>query len=227
MRTAVIFDVDGTLVDTNYQHTIAWFRAFREHGVTVPNWRIHRAIGMGGDRLVTEVAGDEVEEKLGDALRDAWKRAFDPMLGEITAFEGVRELVAEARRLGFATALASSGDPDHIKHYLDLLDLHDQVWTSSKDAESSKPAPDLLQVALDRVEAEAGLLIGDSVWDCAAAGKAGIPCVALLSGGFSEAELRAAGAVAVFASLPDLRAELGSLSPGRRSGSGTPPGHPQ
>jgi HAD superfamily hydrolase (TIGR01549 family) len=227
MRTAVLFDVDGTLVDTNYQHTLAWFRAFREHDVTVPNWRIHRAIGMGGDRLVAEVAGDDVEEKLGDALRDEWKRAFDPMLGEITAFEGARELVAEAARLGFDTALASSGDPDHIEHYLELLDLTDQVWTSSKDVSNSKPARDLLDVALDRVEAEAGLLIGDSVWDCAAAYEAGIPCAALLTGGYSEAELRAAGAVAVFASLPDLRAELGSLSPARRSGSGTPPGHPR
>jgi HAD superfamily hydrolase (TIGR01549 family) len=213
MRTAVIFDVDGTLVDTNYQHSVAWFRAFRQHGVTVPIWRIHRAIGMGGDRLVAEVAGDDVEQKLGDDVREAWKRAYEPMLGEITAFEGARELVAEAKRLGYATALASSGEPDHIKHYLDLLDLGDLAddWTSSKDVSNTKPAPDLLQVALDRVSAETGVLIGDSVWDCAAARESGIPCAALLTGGFGEAELQAAGAVAVFATLPDLRAELGSL----------------
>jgi HAD superfamily hydrolase (TIGR01549 family) len=213
MSDTVIFDVDGTLVDTNYHHTVAWFRAFRRHGVTVPSWRIHRAIGMGGDRLVPEVAGEKVEREVGDEVRDEWKRAFDPMLDEIVAFEGAREAVAAAKRLGFAVALASSGKPDHIKHYLELLDLGDLAddWTSSQDVSATKPAPDLLRVALERVESGRGVLIGDSVWDCAAADEFGLPCVGLLTGGFSEAELRAAGAVAVFESLPQLRDHMDEL----------------
>jgi HAD superfamily hydrolase (TIGR01549 family) len=213
MSDTVIFDVDGTLVDTNYHHTVAWFRAFRRHGVTVPSWRIHRAIGMGGDRLVPEVAGEKVEREVGDEVRDEWKRAFDPMLDEIVAFEGAREAVAAAKRLGFAVALASSGKPDHIKHYLELLDLGDLAddWTSSQDVSETKPAPDLLRVALERVESGRGVLIGDSVWDCAAADEFGLPCVGLLTGGFSEAELRAAGAVAVFESLPQLRDHMDEL----------------
>jgi HAD superfamily hydrolase (TIGR01549 family) len=213
MSDTVIFDVDGTLVDTNYHHTVAWFRAFRRHGVTVPSWRIHRAIGMGGDRLVPEVAGEKVEREMGDEVRDEWKRAFDPMLDEIVAFEGAREAVAAAKRLGFAVALASSGKPDHIKHYLELLDLGDLAddWTSSQDVSETKPAPDLLRVALERVESGRGVLIGDSVWDCAAADEFGLPCVGLLTGGFSEAELRAAGAVAVFESLPQLRDHMDEL----------------
>jgi HAD superfamily hydrolase (TIGR01549 family) len=209
----IIFDVDGTLVDTNYQHTVAWFRAFRKHGVTVPSWRIHRAIGMGGDRLVGEVAGQHVEDELGDAIRDAWKKAFDPMLDEIVPFEGARDLVTEAKRLGHKVALASSGKPDHVKHYLGLLDLGDLAddWTSSDDVEDTKPAPELLEVALDRVGSEGGMLIGDSVWDCVAAKKAHMPCICLLTGGFGTVELRDAGAVSVYESLPELQAELSTV----------------
>jgi HAD superfamily hydrolase (TIGR01549 family) len=213
MAKTIIFDVDGTLVDTNYQHTLAWFRAFRQHDVTVPNWRIHRAIGMGGDRLVTEVAGEQVEDRAGDELRDAWKRVFDPMIDEITPFEGAREVVVEFKRRDCTVALASSGHPDHIKHYLELLDLGDVAddWTSSEDVSETKPAPDLLHVALERVGSDGGVLIGDSVWDCAAAKEADLPCVGVLTGGFGAAELRDAGAVAVYASLPELRADAGRI----------------
>jgi HAD superfamily hydrolase (TIGR01549 family) len=204
----VVFDVDGTLVDTNYHHTIAWFRAFQKQGVAVPCWRIHRAIGMGGDRLVPAVAGEDT-----DKVRADWKKIFDPMLPEIVPFDGARDLVTAAKERGFKAALASSGKPDHVKHYLQLLDLGDVAddWTSSEDVDATKPAPDLLHVALERVEGGNAVLIGDSVWDCKAAANAGIPCVALLTGGFSEGELREAGAVAVYESLPSLRDNLESL----------------
>jgi HAD superfamily hydrolase (TIGR01549 family) len=209
----VVFDVDGTLVDTNYHHTIAWFRAFQKHGVAVPCWRIHRAIGMGGDRLVPSVAGEDVDEEIGDDVRADWKKIFDPMLGEIIPFDGARALVTAAKERGFTVALASSGKPDHVKHYLELLDVGDVAddWTSSEDVDATKPAPDLLQVALERVRGGRAVLIGDSVWDCEAAANAGIPCVSLLTGGFGADELREAGAVAVYDSLPALRNDLGSL----------------
>jgi HAD superfamily hydrolase (TIGR01509 family) len=206
----VIFDVDGTLVDTNYHHALAWYQAFARHGVTVPVWRIHRAIGMGGDRLVGAVAGDEVEQRIGDAVREDWKRCYEPMIDQVAGFEGARELVAAVKERGWGAVLASSGEPEHLRHYLDMLKLAELTdgWTSAKDVSSTKPAPDLLKVALERVGGEQAVLIGDSTWDCAAARNAGIPCVALLSGGFGAAELNAAGAVAVYDSLPELRAAL-------------------
>jgi phosphoglycolate phosphatase-like HAD superfamily hydrolase len=211
----VIFDVDGTLVDTNYHHALAWFEAFVRYGVTVPVWRIHRAIGMGGDRLVGAVAGENVEEKVGDAVREEWKRVYETMIEGVRGFAGARDVVADAKGRGWRVVLASSGDPDHVRHYLELLDLGGlaDAWLSSKDVSSTKPAPDLLETALDRVGGEraASVLVGDSTWDCVAAGRAGLPCLALRTGGFGVAELREAGAVAVFESLPELRAALDEL----------------
>lgn len=209
----VIFDVDGTLVDTNYQHALAWFRAFRSCDVTVPVWRIHRAIGMGGDRLVRHVAGEEVESRLGDRLRDAWKAEFEPMLGEIVPFDGARDLLLEAKKLRMRAVLASSGDPDHIRHYLDVLNLGDLAddWTSSEDVSESKPAPDLLHTALERVGGDLAVVVGDSTWDCSAAVEAGLPCIAVRTGGFATDELRDAGAFTVYDSLIELRANLEDL----------------
>src|SRR3954454_14339645 len=119
--TAVL-DIDGTLVDTNYQHALAWFRAFRRFGVTLPIWRIHRAIGMGGDQLVAAVAGDRFETEHGDDARAAWKEEFDPLLGEVQPFEGVPELLRAIGERGVDVVLASSGAPEHVDAYLDLFD---------------------------------------------------------------------------------------------------------
>lgn len=212
----VIFDVDGTLVDTNYQHAIAWYQAFLRHDVTVPIWRVHRAIGMGGDRLVAEVAGEDVENSLGDEVRAGWKELFEPMIPQVRGFEGARELVAAVAGRGWSAALASSGDPAHVEHYLDLLDLRGlaDTWTSAQDVSNTKPEPDLLRVALDRAGGGPAVLIGDSTWDCVSAERAGIPCVGVLTGGFAEAELTKAGAVAVFEDLIGLRESLGDLVTG-------------
>jgi HAD superfamily hydrolase (TIGR01549 family) len=207
---AAIFDVDGTLVDTNYQHALAWFRAFRQVDITVPTWRIHRAIGMGGDHLVAAVTDDDTEEQYGDRLRAAWNDEFTPMLAEVRPFEGAADLLREVRDRGFAVVLASSGKQEHVDHYLDLVDGRELAdsWTTSDDVAATKPAPDLVQVALDKVGRRAGVMIGDSTWDCVAAGKAGVPSLAVRTGGFAVEELREAGARRVFESLVELRQNL-------------------
>ncbi|MEO7753526.1 MAG: HAD family hydrolase [Terracoccus sp.] len=203
----VIFDVDGTLVDSNYQHALAWFRAFRRFGITEPIWQIHRAIGMGGDRLVAHVAGDAVEQEHGDALRDAWEEEVEPMIGEIQALEGAAELLRAVKDRGLKVVLASSGKKEHVETFLDLVDGKDVAddWTTSEDADESKPSPDLLRVALGRVDGSRAVMVGDSTWDAIAAGRADLPALAILTGGFSEKELREAGADEVYHSLADLQ----------------------
>ncbi|GAA3578516.1 HAD family hydrolase [Microlunatus spumicola] len=210
MADTAIFDVDGTLVDTNYQHALAWYRAFRRYGITRPLWRIHRGIGMGGDQFVPKIGGEDVEERHGDALRDAWVEEFDAMIDEVSAFDATRELLEEVRRRGFRLVLASSGRKKHVEHFLGLFGGHDlaDAWTTSEDAEHSKPAPDLVETALKKVEGASGVMVGDSTWDAVAAGKLGVPTLAVRTGGFSTEELQEAGAAHVFDSLAELRAGL-------------------
>ncbi|MEU5695643.1 HAD family hydrolase [Actinosynnema sp. NPDC020468] len=211
MTNTLVLDVDGTLVDTNYHHAVAWFRAFRRHDLTVPTWRLHRAIGMGGDRLVAEVAGRHVEDERGDDIRAAWAEEFEPMLAEVRPLEGAHRLVTSALEQEFAVVLASSGPRAHVDRYLALLDVPDVPSTSADDVDSSKPAPDLITVALERVGAGRAVVVGDSVWDCEAARRAGLPAVGLRTGGFGEDELRAHGASAVYYDLDRLRADLVDL----------------
>jgi HAD superfamily hydrolase (TIGR01549 family) len=212
MADTAIFDVDGTLVDSNYQHSLAWFRAFRRFDITVPIWQLHRATGMGGDMLVAHVAGDQVEERYGDDLRDAWGEELEPMIPEIQPFDGARELLQEIKRRGFRLVMASSGSAKQVDIFLDLFGAKEfaDAWTTSSDAEQSKPAADILEVALSRVDGTSGVMVGDSIWDCAAAGKLDIPTVTLLTGGFSRAELLDAGSVGVFESLRELTDKLDS-----------------
>jgi HAD superfamily hydrolase (TIGR01549 family) len=213
----VVLDIDGTLVDSNYHHTLAWSRAFAAQGHHVPCWRIHRAIGMGGDRLVAAVAGDEVERRDGEAVRDSWEREFDPMLDELTVLPGARELLSALRERGVRVVLASSSIPRHAERGLQLLDAETRVdaATTSEDAEESKPDPELLEAAIERVDGGASLVVGDSVWDVEAANRLGLPTVALTSGGSGEEELRAAGAAWVFADAEELLDHLDRvLTPG-------------
>jgi HAD superfamily hydrolase (TIGR01509 family) len=207
---AVILDVDGTLVDSAYHHALAWNRAFRSEGIIVPVWRIHRHIGMGGDQLIPAVVSEDLADAKGDAVRRAEDDAYAAMIDEIEPLEGANELLHDLKRRGHAVVLASSAKQEELDHYFDLLDARDVVdaWTSSADVERTKPAPDLVQVALDRVDAAAAVMIGDSVWDCEAAKRAGIPSIGLLTGGFSGSELREAGARAILDSLPALRREI-------------------
>jgi HAD superfamily hydrolase (TIGR01549 family) len=207
---AAILDVDGTLVDSNYQHTIAWYRAFRQHGHVLPVWRIHRHIGMGGDQLVASLCGDEVEDELGDDIRTAEKTLYLQLIDEVEPLAGARDLIVDLKNRGRRVVLASSAKPDEIEHYLDLLDARGlaDAWTSAGDVEATKPAPDLVEAALESVGGGSAVMIGDSTWDCKAAERAGVQTLAVLTGGFSEQELREAGAVAVFPSIEELRRRL-------------------
>jgi HAD superfamily hydrolase (TIGR01549 family) len=210
MTDTAIFDVDGTLVDTNYQHALAWYRAFRRYDIVRPLWRLHRGIGMGGDTFVPSLGGQEVEEKYGDALRDAWVEEFDQLIGEISPLEGAHELLQEVKDRGFKLVLASSGKKKHVEAFLDLIDgksLAD-AWTTSEDAENSKPAPDIVETAMKRVEGDVGLMVGDSIYDVIAAGKLDIPTVTVRTGGFSVGELQEAGALKVYDSLVAFREDL-------------------
>jgi len=203
MAGTALIDIDGTLVDTNYQNAIAWSRAFRKYGLTVPVWRLHRHLGMGGDQLVPAVATAEVERRIGDALRDEWRRQFAEFLPEVVPLAGSRELLERLRDEGWSTVLASSGAADVTDHYLDLLGARELVegWTTSADVEETKPAPDLIEVAWKKAGGGDAVVLGDSPWDVEAATRTGLPTVCVLSGGFAEQELRDAGAVAVFATL--------------------------
>ena len=215
MVPGALLDVDGTLVDSTYQHVLAWQRAFAEHDIVPGNWRIHRHIGMGGDKLVPALAGEEVEATYGDYLRDAWRRHVEPMLDDITAVAGARELLVALKDRGAVVVLASSGPKDHVERWLDLLDARDLAddWTTADDAEESKPAPDLFGIARDRAGTDAVVAVGDATWDAEAAGRLGIPAVALRTGGFSVEELRAAGAEQVYDDLPALPADLARVLP--------------
>jgi HAD superfamily hydrolase (TIGR01549 family) len=210
MPPAAILDIDGTLVDTNFQHAIAWYRAFHQHNVVLPIWRIHRHIGMGGDHLVKALCGDQVEDEKGDDIRAAEKVLYAELIGEVEPLEGARGLIEDLKERGHAVVLASSAKEEEVDHYLELLDARELAdgWTTSGDVEATKPEPDLVQAAVEKAGGGEAVMVGDSTWDCEAAKRAGLETVAVLTGGFSEAELREAGAVVVYDSIEALRESL-------------------
>ena len=207
---AALLDVDGTLVDTNYHHAIAWYRAFRRHDIVLPLWRIHRHMGMGGDQLIGSLCGDDTEARLGDQIRDAEKDLYMELIDEVEPLPQARDLIEVLKRRGHAVVLASSAKSDEVDHYLDLLDARELVdgWTTSADVERTKPHPDLVAAGVDKAGGGDAVMVGDSTWDCIAAARAGVPTVGLLTGGFSQEELREAGAVTVYESIAELIARL-------------------
>jgi HAD superfamily hydrolase (TIGR01509 family) len=207
---AAILDVDGTLVDTNYHHAIAWYRAFRQHEIVLPIWRIHRHIGMGGDQLIAALCDADTENEKGDDIRAAEKVLYFELIGEVEPLAGARELIEDLKKRGHSVVLASSAKKEEVDHYVDLLDARElaEDWTTSADVKATKPQPDLVQAALDKAGADSGVMVGDTTWDCEAAKRAGVPAVTVLTGGFSAAELRDAGAVAVYHSIEELREAL-------------------
>lgn len=211
MATAIL-DIDGTLVDTNYQHALAWFRAFRQHGIVLPVWRIHRHIGMGGDQLVEALTDKRTESEQGEDIRSAEKALYMAVIDEVEPMQGSRDLLVELQRRGHRIVLASSARSTEADHYLDLLDAREiaDAWTTSADVEATKPEPDLIKAAIAKVDADPddAVMIGDATWDIKAASNAGVATLAVMTGGFSKAELEEAGAAAVFESVAELHERL-------------------
>ncbi|GAB3968594.1 HAD family hydrolase [Actinoallomurus acanthiterrae] len=212
MTDAVIFDVDGTLVDTNYLHAVTWWEAFRQHGHGVDMAAVHRAIGMGSDKLLDRLLPDDRDRDGDDEVRVARKTLYRLFWSRLRAFDGAADLLRACASRGLKVVLASSADGDEMGALLAALDADDAIAavTSSADAEQSKPAPDIVQVALDRagVRPDQAVFVGDTVWDVRACERAGLPCVGVLSGGIGADELREAGAVAIYDGTAHLLEDL-------------------
>ena len=214
-KPTVVLDIDGTLVDTNYQHAIAWHRALLAHGYVVQLWQIHRHIGMGGDQILAALIGEEAERSDGEAIREAEGEAYGELIGEVQAMDGATELLRELREDGARAILASSAKAEEVEHYVELLDARELVegWTTAADVERTKPHPDLVHAAIEKVQSDgAVVMVGDSTWDVKAAAAAGVPTLAVLTGGFSAAELREAGAAEVCESIGELREDRAALT---------------
>jgi phosphoglycolate phosphatase len=208
----VVLDLDGTLVDSVYVHALAWKEAFREVGVDIPTYRLHRAVGMGGDRLVAAVAREVVEDAMGDVVRKLHDDLFRHRRGEVHALDGAPELLTACHEAGLRLVVASSSKPEDTDGLLALVEgsfVIGEVVTG--DEGPSKPAPDLVEQALERAGSRHAFMVGDAVWDVESAARAGIPCVGVLTGGYSEAELRGAGAVAVHETPREVASALPRL----------------
>lgn len=210
---AVLFDVDGTLVDSNYLHVSAWLRAFHAEGVPVDGWRIHRCIGMDGTRLVRTLSGDAGQDVM-KRLKKGHSEFYQQSSSQLAALPGARDLLRAVADRGLQVVLATSAPESELAMLREVLDCDDIIAavTSSEDVETAKPKPDIVEVALDRasVTAENAVFIGDAVWDCEAAARAKVSSIGLLSGGTSRAELLEAGASAVFEDAGDLLGKLDS-----------------
>lgn len=206
-RPAILVDVDGTLVDTNWFHTVAWWRAFQDIGEDVPMSSIHRLIGMGSDQLVHRVIGRESDE-----ASDAHSKRYEPFKDEIKAFRGAADLLGELARRGARVVLATSSDEkdlDRLREAIGAEDAIDEV-VSNGDVKRSKPAPDIFEAALKKfdLDPERTMVVGDTTWDVEAAGKLDLEVVCVLTGGSTRAQLDQAGAVAVYEDVAELRDRL-------------------
>jgi HAD superfamily hydrolase (TIGR01509 family) len=204
----VLFDVDGTLVDTVYLHAVAWWQALRQHGHDVPMARIHRSIGMGSDRILDELLGPERDRERDGDIVAAHASLHAVHWPALRPLPGARRLLEECADRGLQVVLATSASRPELEALLRCLDADDALAavTSADDAERSKPAPDIVEVALQRsgLSAEEVVFVGDSRWDVRAAGPLSIPCIGLTSGGMGAAELLDEGAAAVYEHPQDL-----------------------
>lgn len=212
MIKAVIFDVDGTLVDSVDLHARAWQEALAHFGKHFDFERVRYQIGKGGDQLMPVFLTQDELDEFGDELEEyrgeLFKREY---LSRVKAFPKVRELFERIKREGLQIALASSAKADELKTYKKIANIEDLVEeeTSSDDAEKSKPYPDIFEAALSRLDdtrPSEAVVVGDTPYDAEAAGKAGLQTIGLLSGGFPEEDLRAAGCATIYRDPADLLA---------------------
>lgn len=205
---AVVFDVDGTLIDTNYLHAVTWWEAFRQYGHHVPMARIHRTIGMGSDKLLDHLLPGDRDRSVDDELRAAHTALYAPYWPRLRAFEGAADLLRACAHRGLQVVLASSASEREMRVLRDALDADDVITaaTSATDAQESKPAPDILQIALERAQvgAESAVFVGDTIWDVQACKEAGLACIALLTGGIGRDELRESGAAEIYEGPAEL-----------------------
>jgi len=208
MPTALL-DVDGTLIDANYHHALAWYRAFRDNGIVLPVWRIHRHIGMGGDQLVPALVPG-IDDALHEAVEETRSERYAELIGEVQPFHEAHELIVDLKERGATVVLASSSPQDELDHYLDLLDARAllDAWTTKEDVEATKPEPDLVAAALAKAGTDEAVMLGDTPWDVEAAARAGLSTICLLTGGWSRQELVDGGAAAVYESIAELRQNL-------------------
>jgi HAD superfamily hydrolase (TIGR01549 family) len=219
MNRGVIFDIDGTLVDSNYFHALAWYRAFAEVGEKVPMYRIHRAIGMGSQQLIKELIGRDEPE-----LSDRHSQQYRLVRDEARPVDRAVDLLREIAQRGGRVMLATSAKPEELEVLLAKLDAGDVVHgvISSKDVEAAKPEPDVFAKALEagELDREHAVAVGDSIWDIAAADRCGLRCIALLTGGTGACELEAAGAAEVHRGPAELLDRLESSLVGSVLGGG-------
>lgn len=207
LRPGVLFDVDGTLCDTNYLHAVAWSRAFKDVGEWAPMNAIHRLVGMGGDQLVTRLLGHE-----NAAAEAAHSKRYGELAGDVQAFPRAAETLREVHRLGFAVVLATSASDDELEMLREAIDADDVIMgaTTADDIAHSKPAPEVFLTAMSRfaIDPRRALAVGDSIWDVQAARSAGIGCLTVESGGFSQHELSENGARQVYRDIGELGDQL-------------------
>jgi HAD superfamily hydrolase (TIGR01509 family) len=212
MADAVIFVVDGTLVDTNYLHAVCWWEAFRQYGQAVDMADVHGAIGMGSDKLLDHLLPDDRDRDVDDDIRAAHRALYGVFWTRLRAFDGAADLLRACAARGMKVVLASSASLSELKALRAALDADDAISaaTSSSEAGESKPAPDIVGIALDRAGVDPGraVFVGDTVWDVKACRKAGVACVGVRTGGICADDLRRAGAVAVYDDPADLLRQL-------------------
>jgi len=214
METAFLFDLDGTLVDSVYQHVLAWREALEEAGMSLAVWRIHRRIGMSGG-LLTQALGREMGRRISaeeaEEIQAAHARAYSRYAGEVRPLPGARELLSTLTAHSVPWAIATSGRPEASRLTLKMLAVPDSVPIVTRgEVTHAKPDPDLFVAAAQKlgVPIEHSIVVGDSVWDLLASRRARALGVGLLSGGYGEEELERAGAYRVYLDPADLLAHL-------------------
>ncbi len=216
-RVGVLFDIDGTLIDSNYLHALAWWRALKDSGRRVPMFTIHRLIGMGSDKLLQELLGEYSQE-----ISERYSEYFRRLRQEVVSFEGAPDLLREVHERGGMVVLATSAKKEDLEVFLKVLDADDAIdhVTSSADVEESKPSPDVLEAALQAADLSKDnvVVVGDTVWDVKAAEELGIECICVETGGIARQELQEAGAVAVFRNVQELLDNLEEGPMGRLFG---------